>query len=58
MASLICPDCREELLPQSSYERKHCGRCGREVFRQETQKVYCKDCGEQGEMTVFTLPKR
>lgn len=58
MASLICPDCHEEMLPQTDYVRKLCDRCGREVFRSETQKVYCKDCGQDGEMTVFTLPKR
>ena len=42
MASLICPECREEMLPQGlnlNYERSACPVCGKDVFKSKKNKI-------------------
>ena len=50
MASLTCPECRKEMLPQKGYDQLICARCGQDIYKpgQNLRKIYCTDCDETG----------
>ena len=46
---LQCPECRMELMPDSSHkDHVTCGRCGREIYLDlsKYEKVHCPKCEE------------
>lgn len=50
MASLSCPECRKEMLPQKDYDRLICARCGQNIYEPgpNLKKIYCTECDENG----------
>ena len=62
MASLPCPECGKELLPQDLVPKdKHlmCPKCGREIYEQKKTgiKLICPGCGEEAHSDSFLIVK-
>jgi DNA-directed RNA polymerase subunit RPC12/RpoP len=60
MPSLLCPECRRELLPSDLVAQGDhiiCGRCSREIYEKikPADKLKCPKCGEIGERKTFVL---
>lgn len=60
MASLQCPECRQELLPQDLVPHEDhiiCGKCSREIYvkKKKIAKLKCPKCGEIMNQKEFIL---